>query len=49
MQEIERLLQAALTKLTGSLLTEMPAAGAIVVERTRDALARMAGRVPAGG
>lgn len=36
-QEIERLLLAALTKLTGSLLTEMPTAGAVVVERTRDA------------
>ena len=36
-QEIERLLQAALAKLTGAVLTEAPAAGAVVVERTRDA------------
>ena len=36
-QEIERLLQAALAKLTGSVLTEAPAAGAVVVERTREA------------
>jgi arginyl-tRNA synthetase len=36
-QEIERLLQAALAKLTGAVLTEPPAAGAVVVERTRDA------------
>ncbi len=36
-QEIERLLQAALAKLTGSVLSEAPAAAAIVVERTRDA------------
>jgi len=36
-QEIEQLLQAALAKLTGSVLTEMPPAAAVVVERTRDA------------
>ena len=36
-QEIERLLQAALAQLTGAVLTETPAAGAVVVERTRDA------------
>ena len=35
-QELEQLLLASLAKLTGSVLTEMPAASAVVVERTRD-------------
>ncbi len=36
-QELERLLLAALARLTGSVLAETPAAAAIVIERTRDA------------
>ena len=36
-QELEQLLLAALAKLSGSVLPEMPAANAAVVERTRDA------------
>ena len=36
-QELERLLLAALTRLAGSVLPQMPAADAVVVERTRDA------------
>jgi arginyl-tRNA synthetase len=36
-QELEQLLLASLTSLTGSTLREMPAAAAVVVERTRDA------------
>jgi arginyl-tRNA synthetase len=36
-QEIERLLLAALAKLTGSVLAETPAAVTVVIERTRDA------------
>ena len=35
-QELEQLLLASLAKLTGSVLTEMPAPSAVVVERTRD-------------
>ena len=35
-QEIEQLLSAAVTRLTGTLLPTPPAAGTIVVERTRD-------------
>jgi arginyl-tRNA synthetase len=35
-QELEQLLLAALAKLVGSVLPEMPAAAAVVVERTRD-------------
>src|SRR5256884_3514622 len=35
-QELEQLLLASLAKLTGSVLTEIPAASAVVVERTRD-------------
>ncbi|TLZ24193.1 MAG: arginine--tRNA ligase [Gammaproteobacteria bacterium] len=35
-QELEQLLLASLAKLTGSLLAEMPAPSAVVVERTRD-------------
>jgi arginyl-tRNA synthetase len=36
-QELEQLLLASLTRLAGSVLPEMPAAAAVVVERTRDA------------
>ena len=36
-QELEQLLLAALTRLTGSVLPQTPAADAAVVERTRDA------------
>ncbi|MBS0379325.1 MAG: arginine--tRNA ligase [Proteobacteria bacterium] len=36
-QELERLLVAALKTLEGSLLAELPPAGAVTVERTRDA------------
>jgi len=36
-QELEQLLLATLTRLAGSVLPEMPAADAVVVERTRDA------------
>jgi len=36
-QELEQLLLAALAKLTGSTLPEMPPAEVVVVERTRDA------------
>ncbi len=36
-QELERLLVAALKTLEGSLLSELPPAGAVTVERTRDA------------
>lgn len=35
--ELEQLLLASLTRLTGSVLPEMPAPAAVVVERTRDA------------
>jgi arginyl-tRNA synthetase len=35
-QELERLLLASLSRLTGSILPQMPAASAVVVERTRD-------------
>jgi arginyl-tRNA synthetase len=35
--ELEQLLLASLTRLTGSVLPEMPAPSAVVVERTRDA------------
>ncbi len=35
-QELEQLLLAALAKLVGSVVPEMPAATAVVVERTRD-------------
>ena len=35
-QELEQLLLAALAKLTGSVLPQMPPASAVVVERTRD-------------
>ena len=35
-QELEQLLLASLGKLTGSVLAQMPAASAVVVERTRD-------------
>ena len=35
-QELEQLLLASLSKLTGSVLTEMPAPSAVVVERSRD-------------
>jgi arginyl-tRNA synthetase len=35
-QELEQLLLASLAKLTGSVLPEMPAPSAVVVERTRD-------------
>ncbi|HLQ07479.1 MAG TPA: arginine--tRNA ligase [Steroidobacteraceae bacterium] len=35
-QELEQLLLASLGKLTGSVLPEMPAPSAVVVERTRD-------------
>ena len=57
-QELEQLLLASLAKLTGSVLTEMPAPSAVVVERTRDSghgefttnlalrLAKAAGRNP---
>ena len=57
-QELEQLLLASLSKLTGSVLTEMPAPSAVVVERTRDSghgefttnlalrLAKAAGRNP---
>jgi arginyl-tRNA synthetase len=57
-QEIEQLLLAALARLTGSALPEMPAASVVVVERTREAqhgdfatnlalrLAKAAGRKP---
>jgi len=36
-QELEQLLLASLTRLVGSVLPQMPAADAVVVERTRDA------------
>ena len=36
-QELEQLLLATLTRLAGGVLPEMPAADAVVVERTRDA------------
>jgi arginyl-tRNA synthetase len=36
-QELEQLLLAALAKLSGSVLPEMPAASAVGIERTRDA------------
>ena len=36
-QELEQLLLAALSRLAGSVLPQMPAADAVVVERTRDA------------
>jgi len=36
-KDLEQLLLAALTRLSGSLLPQMPAAGTVVVERTRDA------------
>ncbi|MBV8973855.1 MAG: arginine--tRNA ligase, partial [Sinobacteraceae bacterium] len=36
-QELEQLLLASLTRLAGSVLPQMPAADAVVVERTRDA------------
>ena len=36
--QLEQLLLASLTRLTGSVLPEMPAASAVVVERARDAL-----------
>ena len=36
-QELEQLLLASLTHLSGSLLPEMPPASAVVVERTREA------------
>jgi arginyl-tRNA synthetase len=36
-QELEQLLLAALQKLVGGILPEMPAASAVVIERTRDA------------
>ena len=36
-QELEQLLLAALTRLAGSVLPQMPPADAVVVERTRDA------------
>jgi arginyl-tRNA synthetase len=36
-QELEQLLLAALARLTGSVFPQMPAATAVVVERTRDA------------
>ncbi|HEY0766535.1 MAG TPA: arginine--tRNA ligase [Steroidobacteraceae bacterium] len=36
-QELEQLLLASLDKLAGSVLAQMPAASAVVVERTRDA------------
>jgi arginyl-tRNA synthetase len=36
-EELEQLLQAALAKLTGTVLPEMPAATAVSVERTREA------------
>ena len=36
-QELEQLLLATLTRLAGGVLPEMPAAEAVVVERTRDA------------
>jgi len=57
-QELEQLLLASLAKLTGSMLAEMPAPSAVVVERTRDSehgefatnlalrLAKAAGRNP---
>jgi arginyl-tRNA synthetase len=57
-QEIEQLLLAALARLTGSVLPQMPAAAVVVVERTREAqhgdfatnlalrLAKSAGRKP---
>jgi arginyl-tRNA synthetase len=35
-QELEQLLLASLSKLTGSVLPEMPAPSAVVLERTRD-------------
>jgi arginyl-tRNA synthetase len=35
-QELEQLLLAALARLTGSVLPQMPAASAVAVERTRD-------------
>ena len=36
-QELEQLLLASLTRLAGSVLPQLPAADAVVVERTRDA------------
>jgi len=36
-EQLEQLLLASLTRLAGSVLPEMPAASAVVVERTRDA------------
>jgi arginyl-tRNA synthetase len=36
-QELEQLLLTSLTRLTGSVLPQVPAADAVVVERTRDA------------
>ena len=36
-QQLEQLLLASLTRLAGSVLPQMPAADAVVVERTRDA------------
>jgi arginyl-tRNA synthetase len=36
-QELEQLLLASLTRLAGGILPQMPAASAVVVERTRDA------------
>lgn len=36
-QELEQLLLASLSRLTGSVLPEMPAASAVAVERTREA------------
>ena len=36
-EQLEQLLLASLTRLTGSVLPEMPPASAVVVERTRDA------------
>ena len=57
-KDLEQLLLAALTRLSGSVLPQMPAAGTVAVERTRDAqhgdfasnvalrLAKPAGRKP---
>jgi arginyl-tRNA synthetase len=57
-KDLEQLLLAALTRLSGSILPQPPAAGTVVVERTRDAqhgdfasnvalrLAKQAGRKP---
>jgi arginyl-tRNA synthetase len=57
-KDLEQLLLAALTRLSGSVLAQIPAAGTVVVERTRDAqhgdfasnvalrLAKQAGRKP---